>query len=187
MEFDEVVARRQSIRHYSSKPVDFSLITEITEAAIHAPTAGNISTTKLVIVSDKELRDKLAAAAGQEFIAAAPWIIIVCSKNDLVVKNYEERGLMYSRQQAGASIQNMLLKITDLGLASCWIGAFDDNAVKRILHVPDDIEVEAILPVAYSSKFHPQMKRRKPDLKLILFFEQYGQTVQRKPRQPEAK
>ena len=185
MQLDDAIQKRQSIRSYSSKKVDFALITEILEAGRQAPAAGNISTIKFVVVEKPELREKLAEAAGQQFISQAPWIIVVCSATEQTTRSYEERAEMYSRQQAGAAIENMLLKITALGLASCWIGAFDDDAVKAILHIPDNVDVEALLPVAYPASI--PLKRKRQELKLMTYFEQYGQTQKRPAFKPEAK
>ena len=85
---------------------------------------------------------------------------------------FEERAEKYIKQHAGAAIENFLLKITDLGLVSCWIGAFSDLTVKNILRIPDEIDVEAILPVAYESKElkNKARQRIKPDLRARTFF-----------------
>jgi nitroreductase len=78
---------------------------------------------------------------------------------------------MYSKQQVGASIENMLLKVTDLGLASCWVGAFSDETVKRILEIPEDIGVEAMLPIGY--ELGNTKQKQKPELDRILFFDKW--------------
>ena len=67
----------------------------------------------------------------------------------------------------------MLLEITDLGLASCWIGAFDDNIIRKILGIPQDVEVEAILPIAKKPMIR-ESQRKKVPLNSILFFDRYG-------------
>ena len=74
----------------------------------------------------------------------------------------------------------MLLKITDLGLASCWIGAFYDEAVKRILGIPEEIEVEAIIPISKKPVFARESKRKNIDLKEIIHFDRYGQKIMKK-------
>lgn len=185
MELDEAIRSRQSIRHFSNRPVDFSLVTEIVEAGRHCPLAGNIQTIKYIIVSDKNLKEKLASAAGQEFIATAPWIIVVLSKIDQIKRSYEERADIYARQQAGAAIENMLLKVADLELATTWIGAFYDDKVKSVLHIPDNHNIEAMLPIAYP--MGRTTKKPKQDLKLMTYFEQFGRPFSKMPYRPEAK
>lgn len=184
MELDDVVRKRQSIREYSGKKVKWKDVIAILDAARYAPTAGHISTLRLVLVSKEEKRKKLAEAAGQEFLAFAPCIIVVCSDATQIKRSYGERGTRYARHQAGAAIENMLLKITDLGLSSCWIGAFDDDSIKRTLHIPDDIQVEALLPVAYP--IAETRRSRKEELNRILYFEEWKQKAKKKIGMPEA-
>ncbi|MCL6500579.1 MAG: nitroreductase family protein [Candidatus Pacearchaeota archaeon] len=186
MEFDDVLKKRCSIRKYSTKKVSFSDIIKVCEASRYAPMAGNIHTLVLVIVSDKKKKIELGeAAVGQSFIADAPYIIVVCSNLGLVKRSYGTRGEIYARQQAGAAIENMLLKVIDLGLASCWIGAFDENLVKRILGIPDhDIQVEALLPIGNpTGKNEP---RKKMDLKLFTYYEKWGQRTEKPIIKPGA-
>lgn len=181
MELDKVLKKRQSIKDYSIKKVSFKDLISICNAALSAPMAGNIYTIKLILVSDKKKKQELAEAAlDQEFIAEASYIIVVCSDTTQILRSYGKHAEIYIRQQAGAVIENMLLKITDLEFASCWVGAFDENAVKRILNVPENIQIEALLPVAYAksgvkAKTKLEIKLKiKPELKQILNFEKFG-------------
>ena len=177
MKFDDVVEKRQSRRRYAGKKVDWKDVSEVLEAGRLVPMAGNICTLRFIVVFDSKQIKQIAEAAGQDFIANVSWLIAVCSENKRIENAYGERALKYSRQQAGATIENMLLKITDLGLASCWIGDFDDNAVKNILVIPQDIEVEAIIPIAYGTKFVGEAKRKKVALNDITYFDRWGQRL----------
>ncbi len=174
MDFDKVLKKRTSVRRYSSKKVDVSSLTAVCEAARFIPVAGNIYTAKLIIVSDKKKKEEITEAAlGQSFISDAPYVIVVCSDLSVLKKSYGSKAEVYARQQAGAAIENMLLKITELELASCWVGAFDENAIKRILKIPDHIQIEAILPLA--NPFGKEKAKKKPDLNMIVYFEKWGQ------------
>jgi len=174
MEFDVILKERRSIRSYAKKKVSFQDVLAVCEAARYTPMAGNLYTIRLIIVSDKEKKAKLMEAAlDQEFVAQAPYVIVVCSDLALIKRSYGKRGIeIYARQQAGAAIQNMLLKITDLGLASCWVGAFDEKTVKDVLKIPEKIRVEALLPIGHAKE--KVRARIKPELKQILSFEEYG-------------
>ncbi|MGB9707998.1 MAG: nitroreductase family protein [Candidatus Pacearchaeota archaeon] len=175
MYFDELLKERKCVRHYSSKPVRFDEIVAICEAARFSPMAGNIYTIKLIIVSDKETKAKLAEAAlGQEFIKDAPYVLVVCSDLTNLTRSYGERGeRVYSRQQAGAVIENMFLKAVELGVATCWVGAFEEKAVRRILKIPDKVQVEVILPIGIPAG--KTATKKKPELKQIIYFEKWGQ------------
>lgn len=180
MDFDKVLKKRGSIRRYSIKnKVSFKDVIKVCEASRFIPMAGNICTLKLIIVSDEKKKQALAEAAlGQGFVREASYVVVVCSNLSHLKRSYGSRAEIYARQQAGAAIENMLLKVTDLDLGSCWVGAFDENAVKRILQIPDkDINVEALLPIGnlFGKGKTKTKTRSKPDLKLITYFEKWGQ------------
>lgn len=185
MNFDELLKQRRSIRDYSPKKVSFENITKICEASRFSPMAGNIYTIRLVIINnERKIKDIAEMCFEQNFVGKASCLIVVCSDLSSVVRSYDERGKIYARQQAGAAIENMLLKTAELKLATCWIGAFDEDAVKRILKIPENIQIEAILPIAYASK--KTIEKKKPDLKMIAFFEQWKQREQKPIKKVDA-
>jgi len=168
MNLDKAIKERGCCRHFKSKDPGMNKIGKILDAARHAPCAGNIPTVKIILVDDKGKKAQLAEAAlNQSFIAEAPYVAIVCSDAKQCILSYSKRGEMYARQQAGAAIENMFLKAIDLGLATCWVGAFDENAVKRILNIPNEVDVEALLPLGYSVE--KKVMKKKPDLNKMIF------------------
>ena len=134
--------------------------------------AGDNYTLKFILVSDQEKIQKLAQAAQQNFISQTRYVVVVCSTLSRTVNAYGKRGEMYIRQQAGSAIQNFLLKITEKGLATCWIGAFVDNLVKEILKIPEEINVEAMFPVGYEYE-KPKTIKAKINIDNILYFDEY--------------
>ncbi len=171
MELDKVIEKRRSVRSFSSKKPNWRDIIKAIDAARLSPLAGNIPTLKFILVSEKEKIKELANACQQNFVGKAEYIVVVCTDPTQVVRSYGERGYKYASQQAGASIENFLLKITDLGLSSCWIGAFSDEDVKRILKIPENIIVEALFPVGY--EIGKSKQKQKPDLDAILYFNEW--------------
>ncbi len=172
MDLEKVIKKRHSVRNFKqTKKVNWRDVVKAIDAANYAPQAGNISVLRFILVSDKEKINKLAECCAQEFISQAKYLVIVCSKLDQIERAYDERGLRYAKQQAGASIQNFLLEITNLGLASCWIGAFDDRGVKDCLDIPDDVDVEALLPIGY--EMGNGKPRKKPNLDSVLWFDKW--------------
>lgn len=172
MELDKAIKERHCVRSFKkTAKVDYRSIINIVEAGLHAPSAGNFPCTKFIIVQDKEKIKELANAAQQSFVGDVDFVIVVCSDKKFLEKSYYERAKMYSRQEAGACIENMFLKITDLGLATCWVGAFSDETVKRILRIPDDVDVEALLPIGY--EMGKSKQRTKPNIDSVLFFDTY--------------
>jgi len=185
MDLDKAIKERHSARRFRIKKPDWRVIIEAVEAGTKAPLAGNIPTVKFILVSDKEKIAELAEAATQDFVATAHHVVVVCSDKTQCVRSYDERGGIYSRQQAGAAIENFLLKLTDLGLATCWIGAFSEETVKRALQIPDDIDVEALFPIGYEMEKTKQ--KTKPNLDSVLFFDVWKNKYMRPMRKPEAR
>lgn len=174
MKFDDVIKERHSVRRFSTKSVKWDEVIEAIDAANTGPLAGNIPVLKFIIVDNKEKIAKLAEASQQDFVSDAEYVLIVCTKMDELRLAYKETAEMYARQQAGAAIENFLLKITDMGLGSCWVGAFVEDQVKQIVSIPykDDVQVEAILPISYEM-IKTGKRAKKTDLTNVLYFNKW--------------
>jgi len=117
MHLGKVIQERKSVRKFSKKKPDWRDIIECIDVTRFAPMAGNNFSLKFIIVDDPKTIQKLADASQQDFIATAPYVVVVCTDSTRTVNAYKERGEMYCRQQAGAAIQNFLLRIdTDLNV-----------------------------------------------------------------------
>src|SRR3989344_5695370 len=112
MDFDKVVKGRKSVRKFKSKKPDWRDIIEAVDFALKIPLAGNIPSLKFILVSDVKKIQDLADACQQDFISQASYVVVVCSDPKDVVRSYDlEMGERYIRQQAGASIEQFLLKL----------------------------------------------------------------------------
>jgi nitroreductase len=161
MEFADVVHERRSVRHFSDTPVEREDIEAILQAGIAAPSAGNVQPWRFVIVQSKESRTRLATALEQRWAAAAPVLIVVCVDPRPSRSRYGDRGsLLYCIQDAAAATQNMLLAAVDRGLASCWIGAFEEDAIRAALGIKKPITPVAILPLGHSAQASGKQARR---------------------------
>ncbi|MDO8964699.1 MAG: nitroreductase family protein [Coriobacteriia bacterium] len=162
MEFQEVIAKRRSVRHFNTKlAVSEADIRALLEAATTSPTAGNIQPWRFVVVRTAAARERLAAAMGQKWATAAPVVIVVCVDPRPCAARYGDRGeQLYAIQDTAAAVQTILLAAVDRGLASCWIGAFDDRAVCEAIGVPHPITPVAVLPVGYSAEAAARPSRR---------------------------
>ena len=179
MELDKAINCRHSVRNFKkTKKPDYRQIITAVEAATKVPLAGNHPSLRYILVQDREKIKKLAEAAVQDFIKEASFVVVVCSDKKFLEKSYYERGKTYSRQQAGASIQNLLLKLTDLGLSGNWIGAFSNETVKNLLKIPEDIDIEALIPIGY--ELDKEKQKPKPDLDIVLFFDEWKNKYMKK-------
>ena len=178
MDLDKAIKERHSVRKFKDKKPSWKKIIECMDAMRYAPMAGNNFTLKLILVDDSEKIQKIAEACQQQFINTAKYVVIACSNPALPKNSYDEKGKMYVRQQAGAAIQNFLLKIQEVGLATCWVGSFVEEQIKRELKIPANIQVEAIFPIGF--EFEKTKKRLKIDMDTILYFNKYGNKKKKK-------
>ena len=174
MELNKAMQSRKSVKKFSKKKPDWRKIIEAIDSVRYSPMAGNLFSLKFIIVSDKEKIRQLSKSSEQEFVADAQYVVVVCSNPSRTLNAYGERSENYLKQQAGAGIQNFLLKLEDFGLVTCWIGHFVDEKVKNILKIPKDINVEAFFPIGYESGIAKTKSKRKIELDRILYFEEYG-------------
>lgn len=156
MNFKEVLEGRRSVRRYADRPVGREMVASLIEAAETAPSAGNLRAREYYVVARPELKAALAAAAfGQEHVASAPVVIVVCADPARSGRRYGDRGGLYSIQDAASATTCLLLAAFDMGLASCWTGAFDESMVREILSLPRRLVPTAIVPIGWPAETPP--------------------------------
>ena len=164
MQIFEGIDKRRSIRAYKDLPVEKDKLDKLLEAARLAPTAANKQKYKLVIVNyeEKDLKNKLAVACNnQQFVCTASNIIAGVSEPE------------YKWHQVDTAIvlQHIVLEAVELGLGTCWIGAFKEDEIKKILKIPDDKKVVALLIVGYPAE--SPSKRPRKDISELVSYNQY--------------
>jgi len=146
----DAVKNRRSIRKFLQKEIPNTILEDLKEALIWAPSAGNLQSRKFYFVFEKKTKEKLAIAAlNQNFILKAPLTIVACTDSHIRL-HYRERGVnLFAIQDAAASIMGMMLVAHELGLGSVWIGAFDEIEVSKILNLPGNLRPVAMVPVGF--------------------------------------
>jgi nitroreductase len=150
MKMLDAVKQRRSIRRFQKKTIPDSVIADLKEALIWAPSAGNLQARKFYFIFNMETKQKIVSAAlNQKFIADAPLAIVACV-DSTIRTHYGERGVkLYTIQDVAASIMGMMLVAYEAGLGSVWVGAFDESEVSEILGLPDNLRPVAIVPIGY--------------------------------------
>ncbi len=171
MEFDQAISKRHTVRSFTSKKPSWKLVLEAIDAAAQAPFADNHNHLTFLIVENEKVIDKIAEAADQLWINESGILVVVCSDDKHLENLHGERGRVYARQQAGAAIENFLLKITDLGLATCWVGSYNDEDIKHLLDIPKEIQIEAILPIGYEKG--KTLKKHRKHLEHLLHWDSW--------------
>ena len=171
MDVFEAIKKRKSVRGYLDKPVEEDKLKKILEAARLAPSASNRQEWRFVVVKDKELRVELAKAAkGQIFVGQAPVVIACCAETD---SHLMTCGQLCYPIDVAIAIDHMTLSAVELGLDTCWIGAFWEEEVKKILEIPKDIKVVELLCLGYA-KEKLQHSKERLELGKIVFFEKWN-------------
>lgn len=165
MDVFEAIKTRKSVRGFKDRPVEREKIEKLLEAARLAPSASNRQEWRFVVVTDAEKRKALAAVAkNQAFVGQAPVVLACCAETDNHVMSCGQ--LCYPIDVAIA-IDHMTLAAVEMGLGTCWIGAFDEKEVKKLLGIPDAIRVVQLLPVGYPEDPSPVAKKRLPMEKIV--------------------
>lgn len=150
----EAIKQRRSVRKYDRKPVPERDLLAILEAGRQAPSAANRQPWHFVVVKDKEVRRKLAAAcSGQAWMADAGVIVAGLGKPSVNEKWYPV--------DVAIAMQNMILAATALGYGTCWIGAFEHDRVHDVLEAPEDMRVVALTPIGVPAD-RPDARPRQP-------------------------
>jgi nitroreductase len=165
MQFFEVVKQRRSVRAFTGALVEADKLAAILDAARLAPSAGNLQAYQVVVADDAGSKKALAAAAlGQDFLAEAPVVLVFCASPQRSESKYGLRGTaLYCIQDATIAACYAQLAAAAQGLASCWVGAFDEARVKAALRLPRQLRPISLLPIGYAAEAPERPQRRALD------------------------
>jgi len=162
MDFFDVVRSRRSVRTFQDREIEPQKLLRILECVNAAPSAGNLQGYQIVVIKDRKKREALAKASlDQKQLIEAPIVIAFVQDRNRSCRRYGTRGeRLYSFQDATIACAYAQLAATALGLATCWIGAFEDDAVARILGSREGLVPLALLPVGYAAESPAPPPRR---------------------------
>ncbi len=179
----DAIMSRRSIRKYKSTPIPEEDLNAVLEAGRWAPSWANTQCWEVIVVTKKEIREQLSGAfdpatknPGQGAVAAAPVVLVLAAR--------KERAGFYKGKAAtkygdwfmfdlGLAMQNITLAAHSRGLGTVILGYFNQDAVARILGLPDDVMVVSMTPLGYPDT-DPQPTPRK-FLTDFVSYDQYGQ------------
>ena len=154
MEFSNVIASRRAIRKYSHEAIPEEKLQKLYQALQLAPTANNGQPFKFIFVKDEEKRHQIVTkACHQEYLLQPPIIMVA----------YCEKGYAFD---VAIAVDHMTLAATDEGLGTCWIGWFDQEVVKKLLDIPEHMEVPILVPIGFAVE-NPTARKRKEISELV--------------------
>ena len=163
MDIFDVFSARHSIRAYTDQPIPDEALKQILESVNRAPSAGNLQAFDIYQVTKKEHKEALMRAShDQEFLVQAPVVLVFCAVPSRSAVRYTERGeTLYCIQDATIACTFAMLAATAQGLGTVWVGAFDEEAVGRIINVEPGHRPIAMLPIGYPDGTPRIRTRRK--------------------------
>jgi nitroreductase len=165
MDVIEAIRTRRSIRAYKPDPVPEEHIMQVLEAARLAPSAGNRQPWLFIVVRDPQVKERLRAAYAAEWFFQAPVVICACGSTGLAYTGY---GRCWWEVDVTIAMDHLILAATELGLGTCWIGAFDCDAAIEALEVPDGFVPVVMTPLGYPAE-QPAAKPRKSLEEIVKF------------------
>ncbi len=149
MDVMAAIAKRYSCRAYKDKSVEEEKLNQILEAARLAPSARNFQDWRFVVVTDPQKRQEMMVAArNQAFVGEAPVVIAACSSSSHVMRCGQPVGPI----DVSIALEHIALAATSLGLATCWVGSFMPEEVRRVLDIPQDIMVVELMTLGYPAE-----------------------------------
>lgn len=174
MDVFEAVQKRRSVRAYLPDPLPEDKLKKILEAARLAPSAANIQPWHFIVVTDQQKRKELGGVFAK-FLSEAPVVIVGCGNRKASSK--------WHIIDTTIAMQNIVLTATGEGLGTCWIGSFNEEHVKKLLKIPENFNVIALLAIGYPrEKLDLAAKvayffRGKKELTKIVSLEEYGKPL----------
>ena len=156
--FLDLAARRYSCRAYTGDPVRDSDLDKVLEAGRLAPTAVNRQAFTIVVVRDPDRRRAVGEAYPKAWLQEAPIILVVCVEPAAAWTRRD--GVNFAAIDGAIVMDHLTLCATDLGLGTCWIGAFDPDPLRKALGLPDGIDPLVMTPLGYPAKDAPEKKRK---------------------------
>jgi len=173
MDVFEAIKGRRSVRQYKPDGVPKELLEKLLDAALWAPSGGNIQPWKFIVINDKDLVE-LVRKVSPGYLGQAPLAILVCSDKEKAYRIGGTLGRDYlSVADCAMAVENMLLAAHALGLGTCVVRSFSHIAIREILEIPEAIEPELLVIVGYPAKT-PKPPARIA-LKDIAYLNKYGQ------------
>ncbi len=174
MDVFDAITKRRSVRRFLEVPLDWEPIGQILDAGRLAPSAGNVQDAQFVVVLDTDTKQKVAEACFEQYwIAKAPVIIIIGTDPLKNEQFYGQRGKeLYTAHDAAAAAMNMLLAAEAQGLASCWVGAFEERMLREAIGMPESVNPHVVIPIGYADE-KPQ-EPLKFGVESVVFMNSWG-------------
>jgi nitroreductase len=151
MDAIEAIINRRSIRKYKIKAIDGSLIKELLEVGMSAPSAGNEQPWHFIVIDNRKILNNIPRFHPHSvMLKDAPLAILVCLDSNL--EKHKGMGI----QDCSAATENILIAINAKGLGAVWLGIYPREerikGMRRLLDIPDNIIPFSLISIGYPSE-----------------------------------
>ena len=166
MDFHTLINNRYSVRAYRSDVVEKEKLDQVLEAARLALTAANRQPFRIVVAQTEGRQDEMRRMYDRDWFVEAPLLICVSGvKSEAWVSR---GGMNYVYVDVAIVMDHIILAATDLGLGTCWVGAFDKDVARDVFELPEDLEPVVMTPLGYSAD-QPEPKERRSVEELVRY------------------
>ncbi|WP_405295924.1 nitroreductase family protein [Methanobrevibacter sp.] len=162
MEFIDVINERYSVRGYLDKEVEKEKLEYVLKAATIAPTGVNAQAFKVYVIDTKKYKDELSEIYAAKWFVEAPYVLcVVAIKNEAWTRPWDMKNI--ADIDATIVMDHMILAATDVGLGTCWIGAFKKNKAYEFLNLDENEEAVVFTPLGYGNAEPRDTPRKELD------------------------
>lgn len=174
MDLFEAINTRRSVRKFTDAPVEDEKLRAVLEAVRMAPSWANYQCWRVVVATDKDVKERISALSyvesffapkgykanpSMKALAQAPAVLVLCA-------DPEKSGVLWDQNyylvDAGIAAQNLMLAARGLGLGTVFVGVYDESAIKSLLKIPAAIRVVGLFPLGYPAEEKKSGPARMP-------------------------
>jgi nitroreductase len=166
MDFSTLIKSRYSVRAYRPDPVEKEKLDQVLEAARLAPTAANRQPFRIIVTQTEGRQEEMRRLYDRDWFVDAPTLICVCAVKSEAWVSKEKRNYVYV--DVAIVMDHIILAATDLGLGTCWVGAFDKDVAREVFRLPADFQPVVMTPLGYAADM-PEPKERRSIEELVRY------------------
>ena len=169
MTFTELVHQRRSVRRYSERPIAKEDLLKCIEAARLAPSGCNSQPWHFIMIDEPALRKRVAERifsglySMNKFAKEAPVLVAVVSEKEQFLASFggQVRDTRYCLVDIGIACEHLILQAQEFGIGSCWIGWFDEKALKEEMKISKNKKIDIVISLGYPGEDKIVPKTRK--------------------------
>lgn len=162
MEFEEVINRRYSVRGYLDKEVEQEKLEYVLNAATIAPTGKNLQPFKVFVIDTKKNKDALSEIYGARWFVEAPYVLcVVVNVDDAWTRPWDGKNI--ADIDATIVMDHIILAATDVGLGTCYVGAFKEDKARLLLNLNNNEVPVLFTPLGYGNAEPMETPRKELD------------------------